>query len=96
MGKLKSEVVIPLQEIAEELGYSTVQEAIDDGYAVDYGNSTLLSPEEQAHEAWFADKQQLLNELYRFKDKFDRQLNATDLATINRAITFIGRVKYEQ
>ena len=57
---------IALQERAEELGYETIQEAIDAGYYVGYranGDHYLYKPDEQelAHEAWLKEKGKMLS-----------------------------------
>lgn len=60
-----SNINLALQEQAEELGFSTVQEAIDNGYVVVYSveKSKLISPQDQAHEAWLKRKERTLKEL---------------------------------
>lgn len=74
---------LQLQEQAEELGFSTTQEALDRGYHVvedlvtNYATLKKLDEEELAHEAWLKEKEKVLNSL---KD----------------AIKFIEGVKYEQ
>lgn len=83
---------LELMEQAEELGFSTTQEALDNGYhVVEHlveGTAALerinVDDEYQkAHEAWLVEKNKILNELYYTKE------------VLNRAIEFIGRVKYE-
>lgn len=100
MGKIKSKLVMPLQEIAEELGFSTIQEALDNGYHVVEdlvtGDATLkkLDEEELAHEAWLKEKKEVLEGL-------DACLKTSECSPacdidIERAIKFIEGVKYEQ
>lgn len=60
--------VMALQEQAEELGFSTIQDAIDAGYEVAYkasGDHQLYKPDEQelAHRAWLEEKREVLNDL---------------------------------
>ena len=59
MSKL-GRVNLELQEQANELGFSTVQEALDNGYEVDYENETLKAPQEAAHKAWLKEKDEVL------------------------------------
>lgn len=61
---------LDLQEQANELGYSTVQEAIDAGYVVLYikPDTVKLVPKEEyelreAHRAWLHEKETVINKL---------------------------------
>lgn len=61
---------LDLQEQANELGYSTVQEAIDAGYVVLYIKPDIvkLVPKEEyelheAHKAWLHEKETVINKL---------------------------------
>lgn len=61
---------LDLQEQANELGYSTVQEAIDAGYVVLYikPDTVKLVPKEEyelheAHKAWLHEKETIINKL---------------------------------
>lgn len=70
-----SKVNLDLQEQANELGFSTVQEAIDNGYAVIYnedGEVKLMKNEDwqhlQAHNAWLIERETILNELRMLAD----------------------------
>lgn len=72
-----SQLHIELSEQANELGFETVQDAVNSGYIVDYDKGKLveyglgysetveyLTKEQQkAHEAWIEEKQQVLNDL---------------------------------
>ena len=100
MSKIKSKLVMPLQEIAEELGFSTIQDALDNGYHVVEdmvtGDATLkkLDEEELAHEAWLEEKWEVLERLKllmqtKYLPDFHKRL-------IERAVKFIEGVKYEQ
>lgn len=65
--------VVQLQERAEELGFSTITEAIDAGYheVQDLDNNTFTLEkidvaeyeQQKAHEAWLEEKRQVLNDL---------------------------------
>lgn len=60
--------VMALQEQAEELGYGTIQEALDAGYEVSYrasGDHKLYKPDEQelAHREWLKEKEYKLKTL---------------------------------
>lgn len=87
--------VMALQEQAEGLGYSTIQDAIDDGYEVAYkasGNHELYKPDEQelAHRAWEKEKQVVMGDLMNL------MVNGVfDFDIIERAYHFIGDIKHE-
>lgn len=61
--------IIQLQERAEELGFSTITEAIDAGYHevqdLVAGTFTLekIDEQEKAHEAWLKEKNKVLGDL---------------------------------
>ena len=86
--------VIALQEQAEELGFSTIQDAIDAGYEVAYkasGNHQLYKPDEQelAHRAWEKERDELLEEQKELHDHL-MELGYDNLAeSVWHAITFI-------
>ena len=61
---------LDLQEQANELGFSTVQEATDNGYVIIYDKddeAKLMKHEDwqhlQAHNAWLIERETILNEL---------------------------------
>lgn len=64
---------LELQEQANDLGYSTVQEATDDGCVVDFREKRLVTPlelrmadeQEQAHNDWVQRKEHVINQLKR-------------------------------
>lgn len=68
--------VIQLQERAEELGFSTITEAIDAGYHevqdLVAGTFTLekIDEQEQAHEAWLKERDEVLEELKKLHEYF--------------------------
>ena len=68
-------VNLDLQEQANELGFSTVQEAIDNNYVVVYGKddeAKLMEYEDwqhlQAHNEWLIERETILNELRMLAD----------------------------
>jgi hypothetical protein len=68
-------VNLDLQEQANELSFSTVQEAVDNGYAIVYdvdGEPKLMTEEDcqhlQAHNAWLIERETILNELRMLAD----------------------------
>ena len=99
MSKIKSKLVMPLQEIAEELGFSTIQDALDNGYHVVEdmvtGEATLkkLNEEELAHEAWLKEKNIIVSEIEMLINDTPYQVYKD---TLRKAIKFIEGVKYEQ
>lgn len=68
-------VNLDLQEQANELGFSTVQEAVDNGYVIVYGEddeARLMKNEDwqhlQAHNEWLIERETILNELRMLAD----------------------------
>lgn len=101
MSKIKSELVMPLQEQAEDLGFSTVQDALDNGYHVVEdlvtGEATLkeLSVDEQyelAHEAWLNEKQILIHEVEMLINDTPYQVYQD---TLRKVVKFLEGVKHE-
>lgn len=89
-----------LQEQAEELGFSTTQEAFDNGYEVvekQNGEPYLaqfLSAEdeqEEAHKAWLKEKEECIRKLELTLENVDLD----DVDHVQDAIDFIKGVKYE-
>lgn len=65
-----SQLHAELSEQAIELGFESLEEAVANGYEVDYEEQQLINPyvlvdkaHEEVHEAWLREKQQVLNEL---------------------------------
>lgn len=97
--------VIQLQECAEELGFSTITEALDAGYHevqdLVAGTFTLekIDEQEKAHEAWLEEKNKVLGDLDLIVlhldrgdiDKFTIQVRRI----IENTIDFIEGVKSE-
>lgn len=89
-----SQLHAELSEQAYELGYLTLDQALADGYEVDYRTSRLEKPvdgREQAHNEWLKRKELILKALKNlydnyvegsFKVKFEKEV-------IKEAITFI-------
>lgn len=72
-----SQLHAELSEQANELGFETIQDAVNSGYIVDYDNGKLVKyglgysetveyltkEQDKAHKAWLEEKQQVLNDL---------------------------------
>lgn len=72
-----SQLHAELSEQANELGFETIQDAVNSGYVVDYDKGKLVKyglgysetveylakEQEKAHEAWLEEKRKTLNEL---------------------------------
>ena len=89
------EVNLDLQEQANELGFETVQEAIDNGYTVLYIKPDvvkLVRKEEyelhEAHKAWLHERETILNKLEMVANTSD---NEAVKETISEAINFIKK-----
>lgn len=69
-------VNLDLQEQANELGFSTVQEAVDNGYVIIYNEDEtevrFIKNEDwqhlQAHNEWLIERETILNELRMLAD----------------------------
>lgn len=88
-----SNINLALQEQAEELGFSTVQEAIDNGYDVVYSveKSKLISPQDQAHEAWLKERAGVLADLRYMLDEETPLGDQDKIDALSRAIDFIEK-----
>lgn len=89
--------VIQLQERAEELGFSTITEAIDAGYHevqdLVAGTFTLekIDEQEKAHEAWLKEREEVLEEQRELHDRL-MELGYDALAeSVFKAIEFIRK-----
>lgn len=54
---------LELQEQANELGFSTVQEALDNGYEVDGDALIKIDGQAEAHEAWLKERARTVSNL---------------------------------
>ena len=79
-----SQLHAELSEHASELGFESIEDAERAGYKVDYDNATLMSPEEQAHEAWLKEREEVLGGLMNLMVH-----SAYDYDTVIKAYNFI-------
>ena len=76
MGKL-SQIHMELEEQATELGFENLEQALANGYCIDYENSKLVKQDEkddeqeEAHKAWLDEKEQVLGELISVYNDID-------------------------
>lgn len=89
-------VNLDLQEQANELGFSTVQEALDNGYTCIFnmnGEFRLVSNTDKAHEdahkAWLAERDAVLGELEMLMDA--ESSGIVTRKVVKDAIDFIKR-----
>lgn len=86
--------IIQLQENAEELGFGTIQEALDNGYneVQDLVNGTFrlekVDEQEKAHEAWLKEKACALEGLEDLRKRIPYDWAET-IDVLDRAIKFI-------
>lgn len=90
---------LEIQEQANELGYSTIQEAFDDGYAVvddaliKVDSHDALAEMEKAHEAWLKEKEEVLGDLNQLMMGMAASgktaENSTDYSIVERAYKFV-------
>lgn len=89
--------VVQLQERAEELGFSTITEAIDAGYHevqdLVAGTFTLEKIDEQdkAHEAWLKERDEVLEEQRRLHDRLMELGYDTLAESVFKAIEFMEK-----
>lgn len=87
--------VIQLQERAEELGFSTITEAIDAGYHevqdLVAGTFTLekIDEQEEAHEAWLQERDEVLEELKNLHEYFVEEDDLHYSIVVAKAIKLI-------
>lgn len=90
--------IIQLQECAEDLGFSTITDALDHGYHevqdLVSGTFTLekLDGQKEAHEAWLKEKEEVLEGLK--KARIINNEKKVDIDLI-KAIKFIEGVSHE-
>lgn len=96
-----SQLHAELSEQANELGFETIQDAVNSGYIVDYDKGKLvkyglgysetveyLTKEQQkAHEAWLEERDEVLDDLGHLKNIYKEVKPDEDI--IERAIKFI-------
>lgn len=87
MGELHAE----LSEQANELGFESLDEALANGYEVDYEEKQLVNPyvlvdkaQEEAHEAWLKERDEVLGGLTNLMVH-----NVYDYDTVIKAYKFI-------
>lgn len=91
--------VIQLQERAEDLGFSTIQDALDAGYheVQDLVAGTFrlekidnMVEQEKAHEAWLEERECVLDGLKDLREKIPHNWIET-IDVLDRAINFIKK-----
>ena len=85
-----SQLHAELTEQAYDLGFESIEDAERNGYEVDYLNAKLYKPDEQeqAHEAWLKEKQDLLKRVDKvWKDPTYDQL----IDLVNELVCFIKK-----
>lgn len=88
MSKL-NEYAIELDEQAGEMGFESLQQALQAGCEVEYGKDTaeLLEPLEAAHRAWKKEKEEVLEGLAMVIDCFPE--GSDPYQKIERAYDFV-------
>ena len=87
-----SQIAMELEEKATELGFQSLQQALDAGCEVEYGpagQSELVEPLVAAHRAWEAEKIVLIKGLDRVADRMGNGIEPEDLDLIEHAKQFI-------
>lgn len=90
-----SQLHAELSEQATDLGYETLEQALDDGWCVDYDEGRLykrIDIQEEAHAEWLKEKEETLK---RLNDLYDELvyigMDDEYLATVNDTIDFIKK-----
>lgn len=86
---------LEIQEQANELGFGTIQQALDAGYEVIEDTLVKVDEETKAHQAWLKEKEDLLIRLEDLRSAFNPEENPYSSATLDKAINFIKGVHYE-
>lgn len=95
MSKL-NEYAIELDEQAGEMGFESLQQALQAGCEVEYGKDTaeLLEPLEAAHRAFEAEKVVLVKGLDRAMDRMGNGIEPEDVDLIEHAKKFIQEARF--
>ena len=86
-----------LTEQAYELGYESLEQALNDGWVVDYETQILTRKEyekneqEEAHKAWLKEKEECIRKLELTLENVDLD----DVDHVQDAINFLKGVKYD-
>lgn len=90
-----SQLHAELSEQATDLGHETLEQALDDGWCVDYDEGRLykrIDVQEEAHAEWLKEREEVLK---RLSDLYDELvyigMDDEYLATVNDAIDFIKK-----
>ena len=82
-----SQLHAELSEQAYRLGYSSLDNAMADGYCVDYENATLVDGRELAHKDWLERKEKILAKLKQLSEAYKGAEGVTSV--VEEAIEFI-------
>lgn len=95
MSKL-NEYAIELDEQAGEMGFESLQQALQAGCEVEYGENTveLLDPLEAAHRAFESEKVVLVKGLDRVMDRMGNGIEPEDIDLIEHAKKFIQEARF--
>lgn len=98
-----SQLHAELSEQANELGFETIQDAVNSGYVVDYDKGKLvrhglgysetveylMKEQEKAHEAWLKEKESTLVDLSLLLDEAITLGDQSTIKAIEKAIDFV-------
>lgn len=89
-----SQLHAELTQEAYDLGFDSLEDALNHGYVPEYEGGKLVPTEEimkQAHEAWLEEKKALLEELANLHDYFVEEDDLHYSIVVAKAIEFIKR-----
>lgn len=89
-----SQLHAELSQQAYELGFESIEEAEQAGYAIDYGRGKLVDSRELAHEAWLKERDEVLesidNAIYHNR-KLNDDKGTYEQTVLQRAKDFIKK-----
>lgn len=86
-----SELHRELSEQAYDLGFQSLDDALNKGYEVDYDNARLIKVDQQelAHKEWLKEKEEVLDELKRLHEYFVEEDDLHYSIVVAKAIKLI-------
>lgn len=90
-----SQIAMELDQKAAELGFESLQEALDAGCEVEYGpagQSELVEPLVAAHRAWEAEKEEALNAIDHLKGAIEHLYDGEKFNPETAAVALDGNI----
>lgn len=84
-----SQLHTTLDEQAGQLGFHSLEEAVVNGYVVDYENETLVDGREQAHKDYLKRKESVLADLETLRQDYITRGEQDEIDALTRVIQLI-------